>query len=126
VQGKLPARFGRGGRETYPEGQRAPPLPYEKKRAPREVKAQALHAFLPGQSAGQRGEEWLRLLIRRAPGRILPEAGEEEQAGVLGRGRYEARGEQVGERKGYENGTRKTGEGVLRVQLPQMRGRTQP
>jgi transposase-like protein len=44
----------------------------------------------------------------------------------LGRGRYEARGEKLGYRNGYENGTLKTGEGVLRVKLPQMRGREDP
>jgi len=93
----------------------------EKKIAPSEAKAQALRALLQGQSEGQSGEELLSLLVRLATERILQEALEEEQAVVLGRGRYEARGEKVGYRKGYEDGTRKTGAGVLRVKLPQMR-----
>jgi transposase-like protein len=45
---------------------------------------------------------------------------------ALGRGRYEARGENVGYRKGDENGTWKTGEGILRVQVPQIRGQAEP
>ncbi len=98
----------------------------EKKIAPSEAKAQALRALLQGQSEGQSGEELLSLLVRLATERILQEALEEEQAGVLGRGRYEARGEKVGYRNGYEDGTLKTGEGVLRVKLPQIRGRTEP
>jgi hypothetical protein len=76
----------------------------EKKRAPSEAKAQALHALLQGQSEGQSGEELLSLLVRLATERILPEALEEEQAVVWGRGRYEARGEKVGDRNGYEDG----------------------
>jgi putative transposase len=44
----------------------------------------------------------------------------------LGRGRYEARGENVGYRNGYENGTLKTGEGLLRVKVPQIRGQAEP
>lgn len=45
---------------------------------------------------------------------------------ALGRRRYEARGEKPGERNGYENGTRKTGEGIWRVQVPQIRGQGEP
>jgi transposase-like protein len=45
---------------------------------------------------------------------------------ALGRGRYEARGENVGYRNGYENGTLKTGEGILRVKVPQIRGQAEP
>ena len=44
----------------------------------------------------------------------------------MGRGRYEARGENVGYRNGYENGTLKTGEGILRVKVPQIRGQAEP
>jgi transposase-like protein len=44
----------------------------------------------------------------------------------LGRGRYEARGENGGDRNGYENGTLKTGEGLLRVKVPQIRGQAEP
>jgi transposase-like protein len=98
----------------------------EKKRAPSEQKAQALRAVLQGQAEGQSGEEFLRLLVRLSTERILQEALEQEQAVALGRGRYEARGEKVGYRNGYEKGTLKTGEGVLHVKVPQIRGQAEP
>jgi hypothetical protein len=50
--------------------------------------------------------------VRLATERVLQEALEQEQAAAVGRDRYEARGEQTGYRKGYENGTLKTAEGV--------------
>ena len=95
----------------------------EKKIAPSEQKAQALRAVLQGQLDGQGGEELLSTIVRLSTERILQEALEEEQATALGRGRYESRREKSGYRNGYENGTLKTGEGVLRVKLPQIRGR---
>jgi transposase-like protein len=98
----------------------------EKKIAPSEAKAQALQALFQGQSEGQSGEELLSLLVRLSTERILQEALEQEQAVALGRGRYEARGEKSGYRNGYEKGTLKTAEGVLRVKLPQIRGREEP
>jgi hypothetical protein len=52
----------------------------EKRRAPREHKAQALHASLQGQAEGESGEELLSLLVRLSPERILQEALEQEQA----------------------------------------------
>jgi putative transposase len=98
----------------------------EKKIAPSEQKAQALRALLQGQAEGQSGEELLSLLVRLSTERILQEALEEEQAVALGRRRYEARGEKAGYRNGYENGTLKTGEGVLHVKVPQIRGQAAP
>ena len=98
----------------------------EKKIAPSEVKAQALRALLQGQTDAQSGEELLSTLVRLSTERVLQEALEQEQAEALGRGRYEARGEQAGYRNGYENGTLKTAEGVFRVKLPQIRGREEP
>jgi putative transposase len=98
----------------------------EKKIAPSEHKAQALRALLQGQAEGQSGEELLSLLVRLSTERIWQEALEQEQGLALGRGRYEARGEKVGYRNGYENGTLKTGEGVLQVKVPQIRGQTDP
>jgi putative transposase len=98
----------------------------EKKIAPSEQKAQALRAVLQGQAEGQSGAELLSLLVRLSTERILQEALEQEQAGALGRGRYEARGETVGYRNGYENGTLKTGEGILQVKVPQIRGQAAP
>src|SRR4249920_3851760 len=98
----------------------------EKKIAPSEHKAQALRALLQGQAEGQSGEELLSLLVRLSTERILQEALEQEQAMALGRGRYELRGEKVGYRNGYEKGTLKTGEGVLHVKVPQIRGQAEP
>jgi putative transposase len=98
----------------------------EKKIAPSEQKAQALRAMLQGHGEGQSGEELLSMLVRLSTERILQEALEEEQTAALGRGRYETRGEKTGYRNGYENGTLKTAEGVLRVKLPQIRGREDP
>jgi putative transposase len=97
-----------------------------KKIAPSEGKAQALRALLQGQHDAQSGEELLSTLVRLSTERVLQEALEHEQAAALGRGRYEARGEKLGYRNGYENGTLKTGEGVLRVKLPQIRGQEDP
>jgi putative transposase len=98
----------------------------EKKRAPSEQKAQALRALLQGQTEAQSGEELLSTLGRLSTERVLQEALEHEQAEAWGRGRYEARGEKLGYRNGYENGTLKTGEGVLRVKWPQIRGQDDP
>jgi transposase-like protein len=98
----------------------------EKKIAPSEQKAQALRALLQGQTDAQSGEELWSTIVRLSTERILQEALEHEPAEALGRGRYEARGEQAGYRNGYENGTLKTAEGVFRVKLPQMRGREEP
>jgi len=98
----------------------------EKKRAPSEQKAQALRALLQGQAEGQSGDELLSALVRLSTERILQEALEQEQAAALGRGRYEARGENGGYRNGYEDGTLKTGEGIVRVKVPQIRGQAEP
>jgi len=98
----------------------------EKKIAPSEQKAQALRALLQGQAEGQSGEELLSLLVRLSTERILQEALEQEQAVAVGRGRYEARGENGGYRNGYENGTLKTGAGILHVKVPQVRGQATP
>ncbi len=98
----------------------------EKRIAPSAEKAQALRALLQGQTDAQSGEELLSTLVRLSTERVVQEALEHEQAQALGRGRYEARGEQLGYRNGYENGTRKTAEGVFRVKWPQIRGREEP
>jgi transposase-like protein len=98
----------------------------EKRIAPSEQKAQALRALLEGQTEGQNGEELLSLLVRLSTERVVQEALEHEQAATLGRGRYEARGKRPGYRNGYENGTLKTAEGVVRVKVPQVRGQEEP
>jgi putative transposase len=94
--------------------------------APSETKAQELWAILQGQSEGQTGEELLSTLVRLSTERVLQEVLEQEQAEVLGRGRYERREGARGYRNGYEEGTLKTAEGVLRVKVPQIRGREEP
>ena len=98
----------------------------EKKIAPSEHQAQALRALFQGQLDGQSGEELVSTLVRLSTERILQEALEHEQAEALGRGRYEARGEKLGYRNGYEKGTVKTAEGIFRVKLPQIRDREEP
>jgi putative transposase len=94
--------------------------------APSEKKAQELKAMWQGQSEAQSGEELLSTLVRLCTERVLQEALEQEQTEALGRGRYARRDGPGGYRNGYENGTLKTAEGVLRVQVPQVRGREEP
>lgn len=98
----------------------------EKKIAPSERKAQEIDALLQGRLQAETGEELLSMLVRLASERVLQEALEQEQAVALGRERYERREGQRGYRNGYEEGTLKTAEGVLRVQVPQIRGREEP
>src|SRR5262245_13707218 len=94
--------------------------------APSEKKAQELRAMLQGQSEGQSGEELLSTLVRLSTERVLQEALEHEQAEALGRARYERREGELGYRNGYENATLRTAEGLMRVQVPQVRGRQEP
>jgi putative transposase len=82
--------------------------------------------MLQGQHEAQSGEELLSSLVRLSTERVLQEALEREQAEALGRARYERRDESQGYRNGYEGGTLKTAEGVLRVKVPQVRGRPEP
>jgi putative transposase len=98
----------------------------QKRIAPSEAKAQELWAMLQGQSEAQSGEELLSTLVHLSTERVLQEALEQEQAVALGRGRYERRDGVPGYRNGYETGTLKTAEGVLQVQVPQIRGREEP
>lgn len=98
----------------------------EKTRAPSERKAQEIQALLQGQLGAESGQELLSTLVRLATERVLQEALESEQARALGRERYERREGGGGSRNGYENGTLKTAEGVVRVQVPQIRGREEP
>ena len=98
----------------------------EKKIAPSERKAQEIDALLQGQLHAENGEELLSTLVRLSTERVLQEALEQEQATVLGRERSERRGGEQGYRNGYERGTVKTAEGVLQVEVPQIRGRGEP
>lgn len=94
--------------------------------APSEKKAQELGAMLQGQSAAQSGEELLSALVRLSTERVVQAALEHEQAEALGRARYERRRGAGGYRNGDEDGTLKTAAGVLRVQVPQIRGHEEP
>jgi transposase-like protein len=97
----------------------------EKRIAPSEQKAQELRAMLDGQSEAQGGGELLSALVRLSTERVLQEALEQEQTETLGRARYERRAGSQGYRNGYEAGTLKTAEGVLRLKVPQISGRAE-
>ncbi|MGE0679321.1 MAG: IS256 family transposase [Candidatus Binatia bacterium] len=94
--------------------------------APSEHKAQELRAMLEGQAQAQSGSELLSALVRLSTERILQEALEQEQTETLGRARYERRAGSRGYRNGYEDGTLKTAEGLLRLKVPQISGRSEP
>ena len=74
----------------------------EKKRAPREQKAQAVRALVQGQTDAQRGEDLLSTLVRLSTERGLQEALEQEHTTAVGGGRYEAHssGRATGVRRG--------------------------
>lgn len=97
-----------------------------RKIAPSEQKAQELAQLLRGQNEAGGGEALLSALIKLSTERVLQEALEREQAEALGRRRYERQELTQGYRNGYEAGTVKTAEGVLRLQLPQVRGLREP
>ena len=98
----------------------------EKKIAPSERKAQELSALVQGQLEAQRGEELWSPLVRRSTEGVGQEAVEDEQAAAVGRERSERREGEQGSRTGSERGTLQTAEGVLRVEVPQSRGRAEP
>ena len=62
------------------------------KRAPRAVQAQELAALLQGDTAVNRGEEWLSTWVQLATERVLQETVVQEQAERWGRSRSERRG----------------------------------
>lgn len=82
--------------------------------------------MLQGQLAGQEGEEILSTWVRLSTERVIQEAWAQEQAEALGRGRDERREGERGDRNGDEAGTLKTAAGVVRVEVPQLRGREEP
>lgn len=57
---------------------------------------------------------------------MLQEALEQEQSEALGRRRYERQTMAPGDRNGYEEGAVKTAAGVVRWQVPQVRGLREP
>ncbi|MBI3795732.1 MAG: transposase [Deltaproteobacteria bacterium] len=98
----------------------------DKKIAPSERKAQESQALVQGQLDAQSGEELLSTLVRLSTARVWQAALAEAQGAALGRGRSERRTSARGDRNGDENGTLKTAEGGLRVEVPQIGGREGP
>jgi transposase-like protein len=97
-----------------------------RKITPSARKAHEITAVLDGQSEAHRGEALWSALIRLSTERVLQDPLEQEQTEGLGRGRYERHEPPHGYRQGYEAGTVKTAEGVLRLQRPPGRGRREP
>ena len=87
--------------------------------APSERQAPEIARWLHGPHEGSDGQALVSALVRLSTARVLQEALEHEQAETLGRDRYERREAPWGYRHGYEAGTVKTAEGVLRLQVPQ-------
>src|SRR5258705_13924617 len=98
----------------------------EKKIAPSERQAQEIPALVQGQLDAQSGEELLSTLVRLSTERVWQEALEEEQAAALGRGGYERRTSERGDRNGDENGKLKTAEGGMRGEGAEIRGGEEP
>ena len=96
--------------------------------SPSERKNQALRKmFDEGYEEGTDRELMLSELIRLTTEKTLQEILKQEQSERLGRARYERRdGPSETHRNGYEPGTLKSAEGVLRLQLPQIRGGEEP
>jgi transposase-like protein len=88
--------------------------------------AQEIAELLDGQSEAPSGEELWSALIRLSTERVLQDTLEQEQTEALGRGRYERQETPQGSRHGYEEGAVKTAEGVVRWQLPPVRGLREP
>ena len=98
-----------------------------RKIAPSQRKAQELTQWLHGQHVGRDdGQELLRTLVRLATARVRQAAVEHEHTEPLGRDRDERRDTPRGYRNGYEEGTGQRAAGVLRLPLPQVRGRREP
>jgi len=89
---------------------------------PSEKKAQAIRELLAGEvkQTGD-GAGMLSELVRLSTERVIQELLEQEQTEFLGRERYERHGDSTGQRNGYEDKRLRTAEGVLKVQVPQVR-----
>lgn len=96
-----------------------------RKIAPSEKKRQELSELL---RVGTRddGSSCVSEFIRLAVEKTLQELLESEQKERLGRARYERGGESGAYRNGYEPGRLKTGEGLMEVAKPQIRGLKEP
>jgi putative transposase len=92
---------------------------------PSEAKAQAVKDLLAGLDGERTGSELLSELVRRSTEQVVQHLLEEEQSEFLGRDRYE-RGSAGVYRNGYESRKLRTAEGVMEVDLPQVRGTEGP
>jgi putative transposase len=77
------------------------------------------------------GTDLLSHLVHLGLGYLVQQALEQEQEDFLGRGHYERRGEDTGDRparyrNGYEQGRLRTAEGEVGVRVPQVRGASTP
>lgn len=98
-----------------------------KKDAPSVRKAQAIAALLQGQQIEQNGSGLLSELVKLSTERVIQELLEAEQTEYLGRARYAPSEAALPEyRNGYEHRTLKTAEGLLAVDVPQVRGGDTP
>lgn len=88
---------------------------------PSMIKKQALESLINGEIDGG-PENCLSQLIRLSVEKTLQELLEAEQDSHLGRDRYQRGGSPGVYRNGYEPARLKTGEGVMEVQKPQIRG----
>ncbi len=88
---------------------------------PSETKKQALEQLLNGSQIAGSGN-LLSELVRLSVEKTVQELLEAEQDDYLGRGRYERGGDPGVHRNGYEAVSLKTGEGVVEVHKPQVRG----
>ncbi len=95
---------------------------------PSEKKAKELLKLISGET-DKRGPELFSSVVRKSVEKTIQELIEAEQTDSLGRERYE-RTEEYAERKAYRNGYMprklRTAEGVLSVEVPQVRGGETP
>ena len=97
-----------------------------RKITPGEMKKQALEEFLRGKMVFDEESNCLSEFIKLSVEKNLQELLEKEQEDALGRARYQRGGASGVYRNGYEPGKLKTGEGVMEVEKPQIRGLEEP
>jgi hypothetical protein len=111
------------GKALHPQAG-APRL--SRKRAPRAATGHESAPWVPGPSAAPGGEEWVRAFVRCSTARVLQAALARAQAEGRRRDRSERREAARGDCHGSAAGTGKTAEGVLRGQIPHVRGLQEP
>lgn len=97
-----------------------------KRNAPSKEKEQAINELLSGRKSSQSGAHMLSELVRLSTEKVVQELLEREQSDFLGRDRYERNESSAGHRNGYEQRTLRTAEGVMKVEVPQVRGLETP